>query len=159
MPHTQTRVVGSGFTTFNYRGKPIAFLERIQDSGQTPIARPEAVHPLGSRHPIEIATPRALNAGSLTLTIRELWSGPVWQQLAGLAGTDDIIAIYERIAAEASSVTCQMIIRSPQGRVRGKTYHGCVVTEIDTSETVEIASLTIPRSMTVWYTHTTPIRG
>ena len=34
MPQTQVRVVGSGFTTFNYNGKPIAFCEAIEDSGQ-----------------------------------------------------------------------------------------------------------------------------
>lgn len=159
MPQTQTRVVGSGFTTFNYRGQPIAFLERITDTGQDPIAQPQAVHPLGSRHPVEIATPRALGAGTLTLTVRELWNAPVWQQFSGLAGTDDIIAVYERMAAEPSALTCQMIIRPPNGPVRGKTYHGCVVTSIDTSETIEIATLTVPRNMSIWYTHTTPIRG
>lgn len=159
MTQTKTRVVGSGFTTFNYRGQPIAFLESFTDTGQQPLSRYEAITPLGSRHPVEIATSRVLSEGSLTLTVRELWNGPVWQQLVGLAGTDDIVAIYERIAAEPASVTCQMVIRSPGGLVRGKTYHGCIVTGIDDSETVTIDRLTVPRTMTITYTHTTPIRG
>jgi len=159
MTNTQTRVVGSGFTTFNYRGKPIAFLDAFTDSGQTPIVQAEPIHPLGSRHPVEIATPRAVNVGTLQLTIRELWNGPVWQQLVGLAGAEDIVAVYEAIAAEPASVTCQMVIRSPQGVVRGKTYHGCVVTAIQDGEDVRIGTLSVPRQLTVMYTHTTPIRG
>lgn len=154
---TQTRVVGSGFTTFNYRGQPIAFLESVTDSGQTTISRPERIIPLGARHAVEIATGRVLDTGTLTMVIRELWNGPVWQQLVGLAGTDDIVAVYEAIAAEPSSVTCQMIMRSPAGVMRGKTYHGCVVTDIDTTESLTIDALTVARRMVVTYTHTTPI--
>ena len=156
--HTKTRVVGSGFTTFNYRGKPIAFLERFTDSGQRPLSQPQAITPLGSRHPVEIATGRVLAEGTLTLTIRELWNAAVWQQLTGLAGSNDIVDIYERIAEDSASVTCQMIIKSPSGAVRGKTYHGCVITAIDDSETVTIDALTVPRNMTITYTHTTPIK-
>lgn len=156
---TKTRVVGSGFTTFNYRGQAIAFLEAFQDSGQQPLSNPEAIIPLGASYPVEIATGRVLNAGSLTLTIRELWNGPVWQQLQGLAGTNNIVDVYRAIAADPAAVTCQMIIRSPTGIVRGKTYHNCVITNIDDSESVNIGALTVPRNMTVMYTNTTPIRG
>lgn len=154
---TQTRVVGSGFTTFNYRGKPIAFLESFADSGQEPIAQPEAIHPLGERHPVEIATPRALSAGTLTLTIRELWNGEVWQQLQGLAGTTDIVDVFTVMAQDPTAVTCQMIIKAPDGSVRGKTYHNCTVTRIDTSENVSMGALTVPRQITIWYTHVTPL--
>ena len=159
MTQTQTRVVGSGFTTFNFRGKPIAFLDGFRDSGQRAIAQPEAITPLGSPYPVEIATPRVLSVGVLTLTIRELWNGPVWNQLVGLAGTDNIVDVYNAIAREPANITCQMLIKSPTGGLRGKTYHGCVVANIDDSETVTIGALTVPRTMEVWYTHTTPIRG
>lgn len=161
MPQTQTRVVGSGFTTFNYRGVPIAFLDSFTDTGQRPFSNTgagfEAVTPLGDRHPREIATTRVLTEGTLQLTIRELWNEPVWHQLVGLAGTYSIVDVYERLAADPNSVTCQMIIKPPGGRPwRGKVYHGCVVTDIDDRETVAIGALTFPRVISVVYTHTTP---
>jgi len=156
---TKTRVVGSGFTTINFRGQIIAFLEGFRDSGQTPIAQPEPIMPLGSSHPVEFATPRAKNAGTITLTIRELWNGPVWSQLQGLANSDDIIDIFAAVANEPSAITCQMVIRAPNGQVRGKTYHGVIVSQIDDSETVAINTLTVAKTLVLMYTHSTPIRG
>jgi len=154
---TKTRVVGQGFTSFNYRGQPIAFLESFSDSGQYPIAEAEPITPLGESHPVEIATGRVYGPGTLTLTIRELWNAPVWQSLVGLAGTDNIVDIYEAIAREPSALTCQMIIKTPSGLIRGKTYQGCVVTRIDDSHTLQINSMTVARSMTITYTHKTAI--
>jgi hypothetical protein len=158
MPRTRTRVVGSGFTTFNYRGKPIAFLDGFSDSGQTPLGGgSEAIIPLDAPYPVEIATGRAMGAGLLTVTIKELWDAPVWHQLSGLEGTNTIIDVFTRIAAEPGEVTCQMLIQIPGSTVwRGKTYHGCVVTRIDDGETVTIGALTIPRTLDIAYTHFLP---
>lgn len=159
MPQTRTRVVGSGFTTFNYQGKTIAFLDRFTDSGQAPIAAPEAVIPLDARHPVEIATPRVLAEGTITATIRETWNEPVWYQLAGLGGAETIIDVFERLAEQAGDVTCQMIIKPPGAAFwRGKVFHGCVVTGIQDGETVEVGALTVARNITITYTHTTPLR-
>lgn len=158
---TRVRVVGSGFTTFNYRGVPIAFLDSFTDSGQRPYSATgagwESVTPLGEKHPIEIVTTRVLSEGTLSLTIRELWNEPVWFQLAGLSGTWNIVDVYERLAADPTEVTCQMIIKPPGASAwRGKVYHGCVVTDIADGETVSIGALSFPRVLTVVYTHTTP---
>lgn len=159
MPRTRTRVVGSGFTSLSYQGRPIAFLDRFTDSGQRPIAPPEAVTPLDAKRPVEIATARVLGPGTITATIRETWNEPVWFQLAGLAGTETIVDVYERIAAAPGEVTCQMLIKPPGAPTwRGKVYHGCVVSDIDDGETVEIGALTIARNITIMYTHTTPVR-
>lgn len=154
---TKTRVVGSGFTSFNYRGLPIAFLESVTDSGQSPTRGAEAVTPLGARHPVEIATSRVLGPGTLTVSIRELWNRQIWEELSGLAGTRDIVEIFERIAADPAAITCQMIIRSPSGQVRGKTYHGCVVTRVPDGDSVGIDTLTVAKVIEITYTHTTPI--
>jgi hypothetical protein len=155
---TKTRVAGSAFSTISYRGKAIAFLDSFADSGVAPIAQAQAVHPLGSRHPVEIATPRAVSGGTLSLTIRELWNAPVWQQLAGLAGTNDIVEVWEAIAADPTAITCQIIIRPPTGKARGWNYHNCVVTNIDDTERVEISSMTVPRTIQMMYTHRTAIK-
>jgi len=151
-------VVGSGFTTFNYRGQPIAFLDKFSDSGQPPVAPPDIVHPLGDRYPREIATARALGPGTLMMTIRELWNEPVWFQLVGLAGSQDIVDIYQAIAAEPSEITCQMIIKPPGSPTwRGKTYHNVVIYDIPTDETVSLGAMTMARNISALYTHVTPI--
>jgi hypothetical protein len=163
MPRGKVRVVGSNFTTFSYRGKPIAFLEGIQDTGQRPMASPqgrqiEAVTPLGAYHPVEIVTGRVLDVGDMTLTIRELWNAPVWYQLAGLDGAANIVEVYERLAEDPSYVTAQLLIRPPgSAYVRGKVYHNVTIYDIDDSETVTVGGLSIARSMKAAYTHTTPI--
>src|SRR3979411_2066259 len=90
MANGRVRVVGSGYTAFLYQGSAIAFAEGGEGSGRTgfsDLGQPfQFIHPLGSSHPVEIATSRVLQGGTLILTIRELWSAPVWQQLVGLAG-------------------------------------------------------------------------
>lgn len=157
MPNTKLRVVGSGFTTFNYRGRPLAFLERFRDTGQAPIVPPESITPLDARHPIEVVTPRVLTGGNIECTVRELWNAPVWNQLAGLEGSNDIVDVYERISQEPAEVTCQMVVQIPNSNMwRGKTYHGCVITGIDDGEEVFIGALSIARNLTIFYTHTTP---
>ena len=57
MPQTRSRVVGSGFTSLNYRGQPIAFMDSFTDSGQEALATQapqEGVFVLGERHAVEL---------------------------------------------------------------------------------------------------------
>lgn len=158
MPQTKVRVVGSGFTTFNYMGKPLMFLDRLADGGVRPVGTGyEYIQPIGSRHPTEIATARAVTGGLLTLTVRELWNEPVWWQLGNLRGTWDLLTVYDRLAQDPSYVTCQMLIKPPTGPVRGKTYHNCVIVDIPDDEDVTIGALSVSRGITVAYTHSRPL--
>lgn len=134
MPNTQVRVVGSGFSSFSYQGQPIAFLEGVDDSGQRAFSDAgqgyQFIHPLGQRHPVEIATSRVLAGGTLNLTIRELWSGWVWEQLQGLAGTNNIVDVFDVLAANPAYVTCQTVIQPPGNAApRGKNYMNCLHSE------------------------------
>ena len=162
MPQTRVRVVGSGFTTFSYRGKPIAFCEGVEDSGQrafSDLGQPyQFIHPLGARHPLEIATSRVLQGGTLVLTIRELWNGPVWHQLSGLAGSDNIVEIFEFLARDPNYVTAQTIIKPPgtgSSGWRGKNYHNVVVVDINDGDTITVGALAVTKGITLAYTHTT----
>lgn len=159
MPPSRVRVVGSGYTSLEYNGQPIAFLQSFQDSGQRPAggAGAEPITPLGARHPVEIATSRVLSEGSITATIYELWNQPVWYQLTGLAGRSTIVDVWEALANSAGSVTCRMVIRPPNAPPRGKLYHGCVITSIPDSESVNIGTISVSKAITITYTHTTPI--
>jgi hypothetical protein len=166
MPQTKVRVVGSGYTTFEYEHKPIAFCEGIEDSGQrafSDLGQPyQFIHPLGHRHPIEIATSRVLQGGTLMLTIRELWNTAVWEQLVGLKGTYNLVEIFDRLADRPSYVTCTSIIRPPgtenkPNQWRGKRYINCTVVDINDGDTVTVGALAVTKGITVAYTHTKPL--
>lgn len=167
MPQTKVRVVGSGFTSFNYKGKPIAFCEGVEDSGQrafSDLGQPyQFIHPLGAKHPVEIATSRVLQGGTLVLTLRELWNAPVWQQLAGLAQAQNIVDIFEVLAQMPDYVTCTQIIKPPgtentPSRWRGKNYHNCTIVDINDSDTITVGALAVTKGITIAYTHTTKLR-
>ena len=166
MPQTKVRVVGSGFTTFSYKNKAIAFCEGVEDSGQrafSDLGQPfQFIHPLGATHPVEIATSRVLQGGTLVLTIRELWAAPVWQQLSGLARAQNIVDIFEFLAQDPNYVTCQMIIKPPGTRNtpsawRGKIFHNCQVVDINDGDTVTVGALAVTKGITVAYTHTSAL--
>lgn len=167
MPQTQVRVVGSGFTTFSYKGAPIAFCEGVEDSGQrafSDLGQPyQFIHPLGARHPVEIATSRVLQGGTLQLTLRELYNAPVWQQLADLATALNIVDIFEVLAQNPNYVTCQMLIKPPgtenqPQKWRGKNYMNCTIVDINDGDTITVGALAVTKGITVAYTHSTSIR-
>lgn len=155
------RVVGSNYTSFLYNGKPIAYLEVVDDTGQRAMSSGgqgyEFIHPLGHVYPTDIVTGRVLDGGLLTLSIRELWNGQVWEQLQGLAGSSNIVEIFERLAASPNYVTCAKIITPPSGRRYGVVYHQCTIVDITDGETVQIGQLSIAKNIVVGYTHKTDL--
>ncbi len=163
MPNQKVRVVGSGYSTFSYRGTPIAMLEQVEDSGQRAFSDAGAayqfIQPIGARHPVEIATSRVLQGGTLQLTIRELWNAPVWQQLRGLERTNNIVEVFEALARDPSYVTCQTVITPPNGagRPRGKIFHNCVVVDISDNDTITVGGLAVTKGIVVAYTHSTKL--
>lgn len=163
MANQKVRVVGSGYSTFSYRGKPIAYLEQVEDSGVRAFSDAGApyqfIQPIGARHPIEIATSRVLQGGTLNLTIRELWNAPVWQQLKGLAGTNNILEVFNALANDPSYVTCQTVITPPSGagRPRGKNFHNCVIVDISDNDTITVGGLAVTKGIVVAYTHSTKL--
>jgi hypothetical protein len=156
MAIANVRVVGSNYSTFQWNGVSIAYLERVVDQGVVTYGPVEAIHPLGEKHVTEFAVPRILRFGTMTLTIRELWEKPVWQHLAGLAGANDLLDVWAVLASDPSPVTCVTAIKPPQGNIiRTKTYHNVVIQDIDDSETIDIGSMSVARSLTCVYTHST----
>jgi hypothetical protein len=163
MPITKSRVVGSGFTTFNYNGTPIAMLKAVNDSGQNAGADGgpayEAVTLLDSKHPEEIATSGVVSMGTLTVTIQEIWSKPVWYMLAGLDGVGETVTdVYAALNANPQAISCQTLIKPPGGLPpRGKTYMNCTILNIDDSEQITVGALTVARALTIGYTHKLPL--
>jgi hypothetical protein len=153
------RVVGSNYTTFQFAGRSIAYLEEIQDSGQRALSNGgqgyEFIHPIGYRTPTDIVTSRVLDGGTVQLAIREVWHEEVWQQMSGLSGARDIVEIFTALARTPQYVTMAKIITPPDGKRYGKTYHRCVIVDVQDGETIQIGSLSVAKGITVAYTHTT----
>jgi hypothetical protein len=164
LPNDQTgqvRTVGSNYTMFTWNGSPIAYLESITDSGQAPFANNgrgfEFIHPLGYVAPTDIVTTRALDGGTLELSIRELWNLEVWQHLSLLANAHDIVEVFRALARTPQYITCTKVISPPNGVRRGKVYHRCVVVGIEDGDTVSIGALSIAKRIQIAYTHTTKL--
>lgn len=156
------RTVGSNYTTFQYAGKSIAYLEVVADQGQNAFggasgAGYEFIHPLGYAYPTDIVTSRVLEAGQMQLTVRELWHQEIWQQFPGLTGARSITDIFRILAASPQYVTCTKIITPPSGRKYGKVYHKCVIIAIQDGEQIDVGALSVPKTMTIAYTNTTPL--
>lgn len=153
------RTVGSNYTTFQYAGKSIAYLETIDDSGQKPVGGAgggyEFIHPLGYTTPTDIVTSRALDGGTLKLMIKELWHQEVWQQLAGLTKSRTIVEIFEKLARTPQYITCTKIINPPDGKRYGKVYHKCVIYDIGDGDVVNLGALSVAKEISIAYTHTT----
>lgn len=153
---SRVRVVGSNYTLFRWRGRNIAYLESITDSGITPYGQVQAIYPLGESHATEFVTPRVTAFGTLTLTIRELWEMEVWQHLFGLAGANNIVDVWDVMARDPAAVTCQTIIKPPQGSYyRTKTYHNIVVSSIADGEQITLDGMSVPKQIVCLYTHST----
>lgn len=157
-PRQRARNLGSNYTTLRYAGKNIAYLERVQDSGQKLVGEGhQFVQPLGYRHPAEIVSARAIGGGLLTVTIRELWHEEVWQQMAGLAQSHDILEVLEALSRQQNYVTVTKIITPPDGRKYGKTYHRCTIVDVPDGESFDITTLSQTKDVTIAYTHTTKL--
>lgn len=168
---TKTRIVGSGFSALYFQHKPIAWLEAYTDSGQRVMSGPEPITSLTDQHPSEIAVSRVVGAGTLTVTVRELWHEEVWITMLRQAGISDqdlaninnIADAYNAIDRLPYEITAQMVITNPStdpnAGTRGKVYHGCVFEDMADGETVAVGSLTVPRTLTLLYTHATRMSG
>jgi hypothetical protein len=168
MPQTTVRVVGSGYTVLSFNNKPIAYCEGWEDSGQrafSDIGQPyQFIQPIGAEHPIEIATSRVLAGGTLMLTIRELWNQPVWWQLAGLAGTWNIVDVFNKLADNPQYVSATLIIKPPgthsqPSRWRGKKYQNVVVVDINDGDTITTGALAVTKGIVCAYTHWLPLNA
>lgn len=98
------------------------------------------------------------------MTIRELWNHPVWWQLAGLAGTWNIVDIFKALAANPNYVTAQMVIKPPgtensPGSWRGKNYQNVTVVDINDGETITVGALAVTKGITFAYTHWLPLNA
>jgi hypothetical protein len=177
MPQTKSRIVGSGNTVLQAQdGKNIAFLKSVQDTPPTPLGggaggSAVVIQPLDAQYPVEIVTSNAVGAGTLTLTLIEVWEEEAWQRIIGykdakslvgetaVRGANDSRIIPRKGVFDLNTGDLKLtkIITTPSGVTRGKVYTGCVITNVEEGETVEIGSMTKDVTVTVMYTKVTPL--
>ena len=154
---SKVRVGGSGFTIMTWRGQRLAYLQTVQDTPPQPVAGAQVVQPIDEETPIEIVTAMAVGAGTLRLTFYELWNTQAWAALPGLEGTNNLLEVLKR-QVQLGEVSCRKIIRAPLGgEMRARVYHNCVVTDIDEGEQINIGTMTLPKTITIQYTKSTPV--
>lgn len=148
------RVLG-GYTVFHWNNQPIGWTESIAVTAVAPVVEAQAVQPMNALRPLEIVTPRASTYGTITLSRIELWNQSVWQDLAGLANSNDIIDIFEFVAGLNNAISVTKYIRTPNavGPDRYEQFFNVVVASVDDGETVDIRAMTVEKTMTLWYTH------
>jgi len=95
--------------------------------------------------------PIALQAGMLELTFLETWNAEVWAQLGGqFATASDLLDVFKAQLAQGE-ITCVKIINKPDGTQRKIVYQGCVVSNVQIDELVQIGTMTIPKTITIMY--------
>lgn len=153
----RVRVGGSGFTVFHWGSQVIGFAQEVRVAGVTPVAQPVVIQPLNAAQPLEIITPGAHANGVLTMVLTELYNEPVWNRLAGLANSQDIIDIMRTVAANNQGVRITKWVQPPTGLSnRGpyaETYYDCVVARVGDDENINIATMEVNKEVEVWYTY------
>ena len=155
------RVLGSGFTWFNYRGTVVAFTQALGIISPAPVAEPQAVQPLNYRRPAEIVVPRAIGAGTLTVTGIELWNQPVWARLTGLGAARDLADVFQLMwNSGTADLVASVVVDPPPGRGSSgrkyfRTFHGIKISNIDDGETVDITTMTQGKVITMMYAWST----
>lgn len=153
----RVRVPG-GFTVFHWSdntspGSVIAFADEVRVNSVQPVAPAQPVQPMNALRPVEIVTPRAHTNGSLVLVLTDLYNEAMWQRLAGLASSNDIIDIMEYVAGLDNGVQITKYIRPPRGNDYHETYYNCVIVRADDTENIRIDTMTVNKEVEVWYTH------
>lgn len=156
MAQSRVRIGGSGYTVMTWRGNTLAYLQGITDQAPQAVARAEEVQPIDEPHPLEIVTAQAVTGGTLSLRFFELWNAPVWASLPGLEGTNTLLDVLRR-QLSLGEITCQKVIKNPNGAYRVRVYHGCVIEDIDENESVDIGRMTLPKTIRMRYTHVTAV--
>lgn len=158
----RARVGGSGFTTLQWKDDAgthlIGYVENVTINPVQPVAPPQVIQPLNAQRPLEIITPGAHREGTITLTLTELYDKAIWQRMASLAKSQDIIDIMRTVAAMDNGVTMTKTIR-PGYRQDGQgfyseTYFNIVVASVeDSGETIDITTMRVDKTMSLMYTH------
>lgn len=146
----------------------LAWVDVIQESAPQPVAQAQPIQPVDSEYPLEIAFPGALEAGSLTVTIREQWNTEVWNAFYSTYNDipanfatggssnliiSDLLGVFKAQLA-TGTVSLSKIIVDPTTRIpiRQVHYINPTIVNVAIDETVNIGTMTFPKSIQFMYT-------
>ena len=153
----RVRVPG-GWTVFHWENEIIGYANEVRITSVQPVgAGAEVIQPLNYLRPVEIVTPRASTYGTITLVLTELYNETVWQRLRHIAGSRDIIDIFEYVAGQDNGIKITKYVKPPVGEQYSETFHNCVDVSMADDEVVNIGTMRLEKEMTLWYTHSTRI--
>lgn len=154
--NNRVRVPGSGFTVFRWEKRLIGFANEVNIQSPQPVAQAVAIQPLNAQRPLEIVTPGAHGPGTITLTLTELYNRSVWQRLAHLARSQDIVDIMRQVASLNQGIELMKVVRPHHVRNAPsyhETFYNCVITAVADDETINIGTMTVDKPVTIMYTH------
>ena len=135
------------------------FCNSVTDTAPTPVTAAKPIQGIDDMVPREIITATAFGGGSLQLSIVEVWDTEVWQNIVSdfanattLSGKGGLFDVQNKMA---DYITCTKLIHKPNGDVRGKTYHGCVITAVNEAETIDIGTMEKTPTVTIQYAYVT----
>lgn len=154
------RLGGSAVTQFEWMGEVIAFAKQVSVQSPTPVGQTTPIHPLNHRHPVELITPLAATMGAIQLELTDLFGEKAWERLQVLAGSQDIVEIFEAVAVQNAGDTPIYISKviTPKGNrgpVLRENYHNCVVSTVQDDETIQVGTMEVLKSISLNFTHST----
>lgn len=153
-PARQFRVGGSKYTVFYWQGNPIAFANQVSHISPQPVAQAVAIQPIDAPRPLEIVTPAATGIGTLVLQIFEVWGEKVWDRLAGIAGANDLVSVFNAVAASPDPIKVSKHITPPAGsKVEPyfEIYNNAVIANVEDGEVIEIGTMQVMKNITINY--------
>lgn len=159
------RILGGGKSVFHWDDgtgeRVIGFADQIQTFGVQPVADAQVVQPMNAVRPVEIVTTGAHSQGRIILSLIDLYNQAVWQRLASLAQSNDIIDIFQTVAANNNGIKISRYVTPPIGVTGGtfgsgpylETFHECVVVRVQDDEAIRVDSMTVNKEVELWYTY------
>lgn len=150
----RTRSFGQAYTVLEWRDQVMGMVDAVNLTSVQPVAEAIDIQPINAQRPIEIVTAGAHRHGELQMTILELYGTSIWQRIADFTDCQDIVDVMRTVQAlDPPGIVISKVVRPPQGGEYRERFFNCTVTNIDDSENFTIATLTVPKTMTIWYTH------
>lgn len=150
----RTRSPGQGYTVMEWRDQVMGMVNNVVLTSVQPVIGAVDIQPINAQRPIEIVTAGAHIHGELTFTILELYNSSIWTRLVDFTDCQDIVDVMRTVQAlDPPGIVISKVVRPPGGGEYRERFFNCTVTTIDDSETFDISTLTLPKTMTVWFTH------
>jgi hypothetical protein len=161
----------------------VVFLASVRDQPGRAVGNITPIHPIGNRYPVEIPTPYAQGAGTLTLSVWQTWGKDGWVSAfmtRGSGGTlaqggaspwtgyasahnattksepVDLVEVLDAQRKLTNNITVKKYELGSNGSVaRVKTYENAVITDIDAGENIQNSTMENQVTITLMYTYVT----